>query len=81
MSGAASPSPAPRRSPRAAAAAPHCSVADCQVEAVRSIALGEARKAFPSLPEGERRAHLCREHYRAWKKATKKDRELQRLGW
>lgn len=71
---------AARRSPRAAAAPARCSVPACEGEAVRSIALAEAKKAFESLPDKDRRAHLCREHYRAWKKATKKDRELQRLG-
>ncbi|MDE1822217.1 MAG: hypothetical protein KGJ23_12235 [Euryarchaeota archaeon] len=74
-------SEAPRRSPHAPAAAPKCSVPECSAESVRSIALAEAKKAFEKLPDGERRAHLCREHYRAWKKATKKDRDLQRLGW
>lgn len=24
---------------------------------------------------------LCKEHYREFKKATKKDRDLERLGW
>lgn len=27
---------------------------------------------------GERRVFLCHEHYKIWKKATKKDRELDR---
>ena len=27
---------------------------------------------------GERRVFLCHEHYKVWKKATKKDRELDR---
>lgn len=71
----------PRKSPRAAEAAVRCGVPDCTEDAVRSLALAEAKKAFSSLPDGERRVHLCREHYRAWKKSTKKDRELQRLGW
>lgn len=73
------PSGEARRSPRASSENPTCSVSNCGAESVRSIAVQEARKAFPSLGE-ERRAHLCREHYRAWKKATKKDRELRRIG-
>ncbi len=72
---------AARRSPRAREGPQNCSVPDCSAEAVRSLALAEAKKAFSSLPDSERRAHLCREHYRAWKKATKKDRDLKRLGW
>lgn len=73
------PGPAARRSPRAGAGAEPCSVPGCSAESVRSLSVQEARKAISSVPEG-RRAHLCREHYRVWKKATKKDRELQRLG-
>jgi hypothetical protein len=69
----------PRSNPHASSAEPPCSVPGCGAESVRSLAVAEARKAFASIPDG-RRAHLCREHYRGWKKATKKDRELQRLG-
>jgi hypothetical protein len=58
-----------------------CSVPACQQPALRHLALAEARQAFPDLPEGAgRRAPLCREHYRAWKKATKERRALARLG-
>ena len=28
---------------------------------------------------GDRRVFLCHEHYKAWKKATKKERELDRV--
>lgn len=73
--------PAPRRSPRAGDADPPCSIPGCGAASVRSLALAEARKGFSELPEGGGRAHLCREHYRTWKKKTKKERELQRLGW
>ncbi len=55
-------------------------VPGCGAVSERSLALAEARKVFPALPEG-RRAHLCRAHYKEWKKGTKKDRELRRLGW
>jgi len=56
-----------------------CSVPACPGEVVRHLSLAEARLAFPDLPEGGRRAPLCREHYRAWKKATKERRLLDRL--
>jgi hypothetical protein len=58
-----------------------CAVPGCAGEAVRRLALAEARKAFPNLSEKGRRAPLCRDHYREWKKATRKARKLDRLGW
>jgi len=56
-----------------------CVVRGCGAEAVRRLSLAEARQAFDDLPESGRRAPLCREHYRAWKKATKERRTLDRL--
>jgi len=57
-----------------------CAIPDCGGEAVRHLALAEARRAFEQLPETGRSAALCRDHYKEWKKATKKDRQLDRLG-
>ena len=58
-----------------------CIVAGCTSESVRHLTLTEARRGFPDLPEKGRRAPLCRDHYRAWKKATKESRTLDRLAW
>lgn len=60
-----------------------CGVAGCGQDAVRSVALKKAKDALSgkSLTADFHRVHLCREHYRAFRKATKKDRELERLGW
>lgn len=60
-----------------------CGVSGCGHEAVRSVALDKAKEVLPgtSLTADFRRVHLCRDHYRAFRKATKKDRELERLGW
>jgi hypothetical protein len=58
-----------------------CVVPGCSGEAFRSLARVEARKAFPQLSEEGRRAPLCRDHYKQYKKATRKARELDRLGW
>ncbi len=57
-----------------------CIVPGCGAPSVRHLALVEAAKGFPNLPEKGRRAPLCREHYREWKKATKESRTLARLG-
>ena len=58
-----------------------CLVPGCGAVAVRRLSLTEARRAFPNLPDRGRRAPLCRDHYREWKKATKKARQLERAGW
>jgi hypothetical protein len=58
-----------------------CLVPGCGALSVRRLSLAEARKAFPQLPEKGRRAPLCRDHYREWKKSTKAARKLDRLGW
>ncbi len=58
-----------------------CLVPGCGAPSVRHLALAEARKAFDRLPDKGRRAPLCRDHYRAWKKATKEARKLDRLAW
>ncbi len=58
-----------------------CLVRGCGAPSVRRLSLAEARKAFPDLPERGRRAPLCRDHYREWKKSTKNARKLDRLGW
>jgi hypothetical protein len=58
-----------------------CIVPGCGAPSVRHLALAEARKAFAQLPDKGRRAPLCRDHYREWKKSTKAARKLDRLGW
>lgn len=78
MSGS-DPGPSPRR--RGAAEEENCLMPGCASLAVRHLALAEARRGLSALPEKGRRAPLCREHYKAWKKATREERELSRLGW
>ncbi|HLY77119.1 MAG TPA: hypothetical protein VKT21_04475, partial [Thermoplasmata archaeon] len=58
-----------------------CAVPGCGGGSVRSLARSEVRKAFPQLSEQGRRAPLCKDHYKQWKKATKEARELDRLAW
>jgi hypothetical protein len=58
-----------------------CLVPDCGAPSVRHLSLTEARRAFSNLPEKGRRAPLCRDHYREWKKATKQARRLERATW
>jgi hypothetical protein len=68
----------PRSNPEEVAA---CAIPGCGGPAVRSLARSEVRKAFPKLSEEGRRAPLCKTHYKEWKKATKEERELERLAW
>ncbi len=59
-----------------------CTVEGCANPALRSVAGKTATKALAPLKlKDERRAHLCRDHYRQFRKATKGARELERLGW
>ena len=58
-----------------------CAVPGCGATAVRHLSLAAAKKVFTDLPDKGRRAPLCRDHYREWKKATKGARQLERLAW
>ncbi len=59
----------------------NCGVAGCDKEAERSISKKAADEAGLKLADEEaRRAHLCKEHYRQYKKASKSDRKLEYLG-
>lgn len=58
-----------------------CEVESCSEEAVRAVSADKARKAGLSVSKSRGKVHLCKKHYKEFKKATKKDRELERLGW
>ena len=63
---------------------PICEIKECNNDAVRSIATKNLRKSLPKIKvedEKKRRTHICKDHYKEFKKATKEERELQRLGW
>lgn len=59
-----------------------CSIAGCDSKAERSLSRSKAEEGLEGFTfEGEgKRASLCKEHYRRYKKATKEDRELEMLG-
>ena len=58
-----------------------CSVAGCKNLAERSISREETGGSGLSLGGEGRRVYLCRDHYKAWKKATKSSRKLERARW
>ncbi len=53
-----------------------CSVAGCDDDAVRSVN-GPKVKAAGLNVDGKR-AYLCKEHYKEFKKGSKKDRQIER---
>lgn len=57
-----------------------CSINACEREAVRSLAADRVEQAGLKV-EGEKRAYLCKQHYKEFKKRTKKDRKIERLKW
>jgi len=59
-----------------------CEVKGCSDSAERSISAKRVEKVGLELLESSgHRIHLCKKHYREFKKKTKKDRELESLGW
>lgn len=54
-----------------------CSISGCGKEAVRSISAEKVRSARLNIGSGERRAYLCKEHYKEYKKRTKKEKKVE----
>lgn len=58
-----------------------CGIAGCTKEAERSFSKDLCEKAgLTPADEKAKRVHLCREHTKQLKKATKTDRKLETLG-
>ncbi len=55
-----------------------CSVSSCGKDAVRSLSAERVRSAGLKVGSSEKRAYLCKEHYREYKKKTKKDKQLEK---
>lgn len=60
-----------------------CAVAGCGKDAARSLSTKKVKEILSelSLTGDARRSHLCRDHYRQFRKKTKEERELERLAW
>lgn len=54
-----------------------CSVVGCDKEAVRSLSTEKVSSAGLKVGEA-RRAYLCKEHYKEFKKETKKEKMLEK---
>jgi hypothetical protein len=57
-----------------------CSVIDCSEIAIRSLAFDRVNKANLNI-ETSRRAYLCRDHYKEFKKKIKQEQQLTRWRW
>ena len=53
-----------------------CSVSNCDKDAIRSLPREKVSSAGLKV-DGEKRSYLCREHYKEYKKGTKKDKLLE----
>jgi hypothetical protein len=54
-----------------------CSVQGCNEEAARSLDIGKVKQAGLDA-EGTRRAYLCKEHYKEYKKRNKKSAQIEK---
>ena len=55
-----------------------CSVSGCNNEALRSITADKVKAAGLNVGNAEKRAYICKEHYKEFKKKTKKDKTLDK---
>jgi thymidine kinase len=55
-----------------------CSVGGCSRDAVRSLSTGKAKSAGLSIGSSEKRVYVCRDHYKEFKKKTKKDKTIDK---
>ena len=59
---------------------PKCVVKKCDNDSARSISAKKAGNILElDLNTKEKKAHLCKDHYKEFRKATKKDRKLDIL--
>ncbi|MDR3282348.1 MAG: hypothetical protein LBS92_01905 [Candidatus Methanoplasma sp.] len=66
--------------PKHGTSAKSCDVAGCEKEAERSISLKQVSKSSLTMKNPDARsAHLCKDHYKTFKKDTKNDRGLDKV--
>ena len=54
-----------------------CSVSGCSLEAERSISADKVKAAGLKIGT-DKRAYLCKEHYKEYKKKSKKDKQIDK---
>ena len=55
-----------------------CRVSGCSREAARSLSADKVKAAGLSVGNNDNRAYICKEHYKEYKKKTKKDKTLDK---
>ncbi|MBM3905100.1 MAG: hypothetical protein FJ354_00235 [Thaumarchaeota archaeon] len=55
-----------------------CNVTGCSNDGTRSLNSSKVENAGLRLNTSTKKAILCKEHYKEWKKETKDDRDLER---
>ncbi len=61
-----------------------CSVKGCKNETKRSMSAKKVKESMPKLTlekDTGKRANLCKDHYKEFKKANKEERLAERLSW
>ena len=60
-----------------------CGISGCDEDALRSLPTKKVTEAVPEIKisTDARRVHLCKKHYKVYKKATKQQRKLDTLNW
>ena len=58
-----------------------CEIEGCPADSERSVSAKKVADSGLEISKRSGKVHLCKDHYKEFKKKTKKDRELQRLGW
>ena len=54
-----------------------CSVKGCEKDAVRSLPRDKVSSSGLKVDDETRRAYLCKDHYKEYKKGSKKDKLLE----
>ncbi len=54
-----------------------CNVEGCNNDGARSLNSSRVENAGLRLSSSGKKAVLCKEHYKEWKKETKEDREIE----
>jgi thymidine kinase len=55
-----------------------CSVSGCGKDAIRSLSTEKAKSAGLNVGSSGKRVYLCKEHYKEFKKKTKKDKTIDK---
>ena len=55
-----------------------CNISGCDKDGVRSLNAKKIEEAGLRVSSNSKKAALCKEHYKEWKKETREDRSLDR---